>query len=110
MRNGYDFGSQKRSFSSTRAPPVRQVGVVGCGPSGLALLNACRNTPAIELTFFEKQATTGGMWNYDWRTGHDVHASMYERQSGPRASYKQRERERRKRKQHALSLSFCMHR
>lgn len=67
------------------SPPLR-VGVIGLGPCGLATLNAFSKDdfPAenVELTFLEKQAEWGGLWNYSWRTGTDasgtpVHNSMY---------------------------------
>jgi len=89
LKSGYDFGKSSvsaRSFSTSSTSPPKRVGVVGCGPSGMALINACsklQDPSSVSLTIFEKQEEWGGVWNYDWRTGSDesgraVHASMYQ--------------------------------
>lgn len=64
-----------------------KIGIIGAGPSGLAMLRALeseekKGNPVPEVKCFEKQANWGGMWNYTWRTGVDkygepVHGSMY---------------------------------
>lgn len=64
-----------------------KVGIIGAGPSGLAMLRAFESeqkkgnkTP--EIKCYEKQENWGGMWNYTWRTGvgkygEPLHGSMY---------------------------------
>lgn len=64
-----------------------KIGIIGAGPSGLAMLRALeseekKGNPIPSVKCFEKQANWGGMWNYTWRTGVDkygepVHGSMY---------------------------------
>ncbi len=64
-----------------------KVGVIGAGPSGLAMLRAFeaeqkKGNSIPEIKCFEKQDNWGGMWNYTWRTGvgkygEPLHASMY---------------------------------
>lgn len=64
-----------------------KVGVIGAGPSGLAMLRAFeaeqkKGNPTPEIKCFEKQDNWGGMWNYTWRTGvgkygEPIHGSMY---------------------------------
>lgn len=63
---------------------MKRVAVIGAGPSGLAMVRACRNvSPLVEITVFDKQSDCGGLWLYDWRTGcgglggEPVHGSMY---------------------------------
>ncbi len=66
---------------------MTRIGIIGAGPSGLAVLRAfeaARNTGAQvpEVVCYEKQSDWGGQWNYTWRTGLDqygepVHSSMY---------------------------------
>lgn len=61
--------------------------VIGAGPSGLAVLRAFQSAKEAgddipHLVCFEKQDNWGGLWNYTWRTGLDVHGepvhgSMY---------------------------------
>jgi len=69
------------------ADKKQRICVVGCGPCGLAVLNAFEfarskgeNVP--EVVCFEKQDQPTGLWNYTWRTGVDengeqVPNSMY---------------------------------
>ncbi|WP_041537230.1 NAD(P)-binding domain-containing protein [Pseudopedobacter saltans] len=64
-----------------------KVGIIGAGPSGLAMLRAFeseqkKGNPIPELKCYEKQDNWGGMWNYTWRTGvgkygEPLHGSMY---------------------------------
>lgn len=64
-----------------------RVAILGAGPSGLAQLRAfeaarCDDAESPEIVCYEKQSDWGGMWNYTWRTGLDlhgepVHGSMY---------------------------------
>ncbi|MGO3654270.1 MAG: NAD(P)-binding domain-containing protein, partial [Sphingobacterium sp.] len=64
-----------------------KVGIIGAGPSGLAMLRAFeseqkKGNPIPEIKCFEKQDDWGGMWNYTWRTGvgkygEPIHGSMY---------------------------------
>lgn len=64
-----------------------RIGIIGAGPSGLAMLRALeseekKGNPIPEVTCYEKQDNWGGMWNYTWRTGvgkygEPVHGSMY---------------------------------
>lgn len=64
-----------------------KVGVIGAGPSGLAMLRAFeaeqkKGNAIPEIKCYEKQDNWGGMWNYTWRTGvgkygEPLHASMY---------------------------------
>ena len=65
----------------------KRVAIIGAGPSGLSQIRAFRSAARSgveipEIVCFEKQETTGGLWNYTWRTGLDeygelVHNSMY---------------------------------
>ena len=65
----------------------KRIAVIGAGPSGLAQLRAFQSAATTgaeipEVVCFEKQATWGGLWAYDWRTGLDAngepcHSSMY---------------------------------
>ena len=64
-----------------------KVGIIGAGPSGLAMLRAFesehnKGNPIPEIKCYEKQDDWGGMWNYTWRTGvgkygEPLHGSMY---------------------------------
>lgn len=64
-----------------------KVGIIGAGPSGLAMLRAFeseqkKGNPIPEIKCYEKQENWGGMWNYTWRTGvgkygEPLHGSMY---------------------------------
>lgn len=64
-----------------------KIGIVGAGPSGLAMLRAFeaeekKGNPIPEIKCYEKQDNWGGMWNYTWRTGvgkygEPIHGSMY---------------------------------
>lgn len=64
-----------------------KVGIIGAGPSGLAMLRAFeaeekKGNPVPEIKCYEKQENWGGMWNYTWRTGvgkhgEPLHGSMY---------------------------------
>src|SRR5699024_5709419 len=64
-----------------------RIGIIGAGPSGLALLRAFESfqrggVEIPEIVCFEKQSNWGGMCNYTWRTsldqfGEPVHGSMY---------------------------------
>ncbi|HUH35260.1 MAG TPA: NAD(P)/FAD-dependent oxidoreductase [Moheibacter sp.] len=64
-----------------------KIGVIGAGPSGLAMLRAFeaeeqKGNPIPEIKCYEKQDNWGGMWNYTWRTGvgkhgEPIHGSMY---------------------------------
>src|SRR5690554_1068860 len=64
-----------------------KIGVIGAGPSGLAMLRAFeseqrKGNPIPEIKCYEKQDNWGGMWNYTWRTGvgkygEPTHGSMY---------------------------------
>lgn len=64
-----------------------KVGIIGAGPSGLAMLRAFeaeqkKGNPIPEIKCYEKQDNWGGMWNYTWRTGvgkygEPIHGSMY---------------------------------
>ncbi|MFW2135426.1 NAD(P)-binding domain-containing protein [Chryseobacterium sp. TY4] len=64
-----------------------KVGIIGAGPSGLAMLRAFesekkKGNPIPEIKCYEKQDNWGGMWNYTWRTGvgkygEPLHGSMY---------------------------------
>lgn len=64
-----------------------KVGIIGAGPSGLAMLRAFeseqkKGNSIPEIKCFEKQDNWGGMWNYTWRTGvgkfgEPIHGSMY---------------------------------
>ena len=64
-----------------------KVGIIGAGPSGLAMLRAFeseqkKGNPIPEVKCYEKQEDWGGMWNYTWRTGvgkygEPIHGSMY---------------------------------
>jgi trimethylamine monooxygenase len=66
----------------------KKICVIGVGPSGMSVnvafkmaKDAGEDVP--DLTFFEKQDTFGGLWNYNWRTGVDsngepIHNTMYE--------------------------------
>ena len=64
-----------------------KVGIIGAGPSGLAMLRAFeseekKGNKIPEIKCFEKQDNWGGMWNYTWRTGvgkygEPLHGSMY---------------------------------
>lgn len=64
-----------------------KVGIIGAGPSGLAMLRAFeaemkKGNPIPEIKCYEKQNNWGGMWNYTWRTGvgkygEPLHGSMY---------------------------------
>ena len=64
-----------------------KIGIIGAGPSGLAMLRAFeseqkKGNPIPEIKCYEKQANWGGMWNYTWRTGvgkygEPIHGSMY---------------------------------
>ncbi|ELT91397.1 hypothetical protein CAPTEDRAFT_228119 [Capitella teleta] len=63
----------------------KRVCVIGAGPSGMAVLfhlNRQIKRNEMEVVCFEKTSHSGGMWNYDWRTGTDVngepvHGGMY---------------------------------
>lgn len=65
----------------------QRIAIIGAGPSGLAALRAFetaaqKGAEIPEIVCYEKQADSGGMWNYTWRTGTDeygepVHGSMY---------------------------------
>ncbi|MGB6084823.1 NAD(P)-binding domain-containing protein [Moheibacter sp.] len=64
-----------------------KVGIIGAGPSGLAMLRAFeaelkKGNAIPEIKCYEKQDNWGGMWNYTWRTGvgkygEPIHGSMY---------------------------------
>lgn len=64
-----------------------KVGIIGAGPSGLAMLRAFeseqkKGNHVPEIKCYEKQDNWGGMWNYTWRTGvgkygEPLHGSMY---------------------------------
>lgn len=64
-----------------------KVGIIGAGPSGLAMLRAFeseqkKGNKIPEIKCYEKQDNWGGMWNYTWRTGvgkygEPIHGSMY---------------------------------
>lgn len=64
-----------------------KVGIIGAGPSGLAMLRAFeseqkKGNPIPEIKCYEKQDNWGGMWNFTWRTGvgkygEPLHGSMY---------------------------------
>lgn len=64
-----------------------KVGIIGAGPSGLAMLRAFeseekKGNSIPEIKCYEKQDNWGGMWNYTWRTGvgkygEPLHGSMY---------------------------------
>ena len=64
-----------------------KVGIIGAGPSGLAMLRAFeseqkKGNPIPQISCYEKQDNWGGMWNYTWRTGvgkygEPIHGSMY---------------------------------
>ena len=64
-----------------------KVGIIGAGPSGLAMLRAFeseqkKGNPIPEIKCYEKQDNWGGMWDYTWRTGvgkygEPLHGSMY---------------------------------
>jgi len=64
-----------------------RVGIIGAGPSGLAMLRAFeaeqkKGNAIPEIKCYEKQDNWGGMWNYTWRTGvgkygEPLHGSMY---------------------------------
>ncbi|NQD70072.1 NAD(P)/FAD-dependent oxidoreductase [Sphingobacterium shayense] len=64
-----------------------KIGIIGAGPSGLAMLRAFeaeqkKGNPIPEIKCFEKQDNWGGMWNFTWRTGvgkygEPLHGSMY---------------------------------
>jgi len=64
-----------------------KVGIIGAGPSGLAMLRAFeaeqkKGNTIPEIKCYEKQDNWGGMWNYTWRTGvgkygEPLHGSMY---------------------------------
>ncbi|TFH98526.1 NAD(P)-binding domain-containing protein [Micrococcus lylae] len=64
-----------------------RIGLIGAGPSGMALLRAFSlaekaGAQVPEVVAFERQDDWGGQWNLDWRTGADkygepVHSSMY---------------------------------
>src|SRR5690606_2774289 len=64
-----------------------KIGIIGAGPSGLAMLRAFeseekKGNPIPEIKCYEKQDNWGGMWNYTWRTGvgkhgEPIHGSMY---------------------------------
>lgn len=64
-----------------------KVGIIGAGPSGLAMLRAFeaeqkKGNPIPDIKCYEKQDNWGGMWNYTWRTGvgkygEPIHGSMY---------------------------------
>jgi len=64
-----------------------KVGIIGAGPSGLAMLRAFeseqkKGNPIPEIKCYEKQDNWGSMWNYTWRTGvgkygEPLHGSMY---------------------------------
>ncbi|CAL1517772.1 NAD(P)/FAD-dependent oxidoreductase [Chitinophaga sp. MM2321] len=64
-----------------------KVGIIGAGPSGLAMLRAFeseekKGNKIPQVKCFEKQDNWGGMWNYTWRTGvgkygEPLHGSMY---------------------------------
>lgn len=64
-----------------------KVGIIGAGPSGLAMLRAFeaelkKGNPIPDIKCYEKQDNWGGMWNYTWRTGvgkhgEPLHGSMY---------------------------------
>ena len=64
-----------------------RIGLIGAGPSGMALLRAFARAEKAgaevpEVLAFERQDDWGGQWNLDWRTGADaygepVHSSMY---------------------------------
>ncbi|MCC9073178.1 NAD(P)/FAD-dependent oxidoreductase [Flavobacterium sp. F-65] len=64
-----------------------KVGIIGAGPSGLAMLRAFeseqkKGNKIPEIKCYEKQDNWGGMWNYTWRTGvgkhgEPLHGSMY---------------------------------
>ncbi len=65
----------------------KKIGIIGAGPSGLAMLRAFeseekKGNAIPEITCYEKQDNWGGMWNYTWRTGvgqygEPLHGSMY---------------------------------
>lgn len=69
------------------AMTVKRVAIIGAGPAGLAQLRAFQSArqngeDIPEIVCFEKQSNWGGLWNYTWRTGLDihgepVHSSMY---------------------------------
>ena len=49
-----------------------KVGIIGAGPSGLAMLRAFeseqkKGNPIPEIKCYEKQDNWGGMWNFTWR-------------------------------------------
>lgn len=64
-----------------------RIGIIGAGPSGLAMLRAFESlgkqgVDLPEIICFEKQENWGGLWNYTWRTGvgrygEPLHGSMY---------------------------------
>lgn len=65
----------------------KRIGIIGAGPSGLAMLRAFKSYEKKggelpEIICFEKQENWGGLWNYTWRTGvgkygEPLHGSMY---------------------------------
>ena len=77
----------------------KRIAVIGAGPSGLAQLRAFQSAATTgaeipEVVCFEKQATWGGLWAYDWRTGLDAngepcHSSMFG-QMGPKRALNSR--------------------
>eukprot|EP00441_Pelagodinium_beii_P040944 CAMPEP_0197628718 /NCGR_PEP_ID=MMETSP1338-20131121/6899_1 /TAXON_ID=43686 ORGANISM="Pelagodinium beii, Strain RCC1491" /NCGR_SAMPLE_ID=MMETSP1338 /ASSEMBLY_ACC=CAM_ASM_000754 /LENGTH=900 /DNA_ID=CAMNT_0043199711 /DNA_START=52 /DNA_END=2754 /DNA_ORIENTATION=- len=84
--------SRQVSAGSALGTPDTSVGekrvcVIGGGPSGLAVLRAFKSAQQKgaeipEIACYEKQATSGGLWNYTHRTGLDamgepLHNSMY---------------------------------
>ncbi|GAB3217195.1 NAD(P)-binding domain-containing protein [Mycolicibacterium hippocampi] len=66
---------------------MSRTAIIGAGPCGLAQLHAFEQArldgvDVGEVVCFEKQSDWGGLWNYTWRTGLDVHGdpvhgSMY---------------------------------
>jgi len=66
----------------------KRICVIGVGPSGMSVNVAFNMAKSAgeeipEITFFEKQDTFGGLWNYNWRTGVDsngepIHNTMYQ--------------------------------
>jgi len=77
----------------------KKVGLIGCGPSGMAIIaafnEAKKNGIAIpKIVCFEKQDQVGGLWNLTWRTGFEengepVHGSMYQHlwSNSPKEAY-----------------------
>ncbi|KAI1703330.1 flavin-binding monooxygenase-like domain-containing protein [Ditylenchus destructor] len=77
--NHYHAPAYTRSYEEK--PRKKRVAVIGAGPAGMLFIRsfkkATEKDPSLlanwEVVCYEKQPRWGGLWNYSWETGMDMH-------------------------------------